>query len=211
MSGVDPGQEFDLSFGGLAVPLNLEGYQEPQDVNDPIWESTLPDPASDPEDPSNMHELGYAEEIRTSSGRLDLGHLVNDFEDWVSQETHADQGHAPIRTRTPEHIIGTHVLAANKMRATTYAVGGTNLENRVRIGAKRPERQRLLISNPSAGILYVSHDTNSAPSGPNVFPIAANGGTLELRTSAEVWAIAAVPGTTQIFGVIEEFFEPESV
>lgn len=185
-----------MSLQDELVRMNAPGTV--QDVNDPVWPSEPVEPVANavPIDTEPGHE------IRTIHGPLDL--LQH-----VEEETLALFGHDSGRdedqrfVKQPSKVLPVADVLADSWRGVTYTVQA----GCIRIVPKRDDRMRVLVTNTSAGILVLSHESINVGS-PGGISLAA-GLTREFRTKGEIWVSPAVVGTPQTCDVQDEYGVPE--
>lgn len=160
--------------------------------------------------PQTLHEGHSQESVRTVTGVLDLLHgLEQDLSAWVRHEQeHGRHPGTPPKPRT----IATYPKAGTSWRGTTYNVDGEK-----EIAPSRSDRTRLVVTNLSTGILYVSHDSGAQigyntvqipPAGPDATKTGQRNWR-EFYTQGPVWAYPAVNGTGQLCDVQDEYGTPE--
>lgn len=189
----------DEAFAGTEVMPDEVG------VNDPIWATSGPEITSDVRDPSNMHELGEHSPIRTLSDGLDfLQGVKDDIDHFVEHEIEQAKGHRHPTIMQDECPIPIRQTLAASWRAVTFNIDGS--QGPIRIVERRPDRYRVVITNWSNAILYLSADS-AALSGPpriNQIQVPPNS-SREFKHRDEIWAAPAVSGTGQIVDVQDEY------
>jgi hypothetical protein len=181
--------------------LDFNG-SEPSDVDDPQYvpASDIRDAATDPDAPENMMDRHRVDAIRTLSGMLDFLQNLDDSYDWQADHDPESLGHRRPAAKPKLDKVETVPLGGARVRADTFSI-----DKPERIVSERLDRTRLLITNRSAGTVYLSGFTGmQAGAQLGVYELGA-GLTLEVRTQHEIWAASAVVGTPQVVSIWDEF------
>lgn len=167
-----------------------------QDINDPVWPSmpVTPDETVIPVDLEHGHEL------RTIRGPLDLlQHVEEEIADVF--EHHSEHDEEQRFLKQAAKVLAVANVLANSWRGVTFSIAACT-----RIVPKRDDRMRVLVTNTSAAVVTLSHESVN-PGSPGVITLAA-GATREFKTAGEIWVSPNVLGTAQTVDIQDEYGVP---
>jgi hypothetical protein len=187
------------------VPDSIEDDYS-QDVADPKTTDGPVPPTSDSSDPaanSEALENGMSptqmEPLRTLSGLLDLMH---DLAEGVTSFVNGDMPRAKAERIKP---IDVQALGGALIDTRSW-----QLDQSRKIADKRNDRTRLVVTNQSASIVYLSSQSGAKaadPQTPNQIvlqPLGTAGNSREFFTRGELWAVPSTAGPLLI-DVVDEY------